>query len=139
MRETTITVRGNVIDQPRVVVTNNGTVLTKFRLGSTPSHRRDDGQWEKGNTSFYDVTCFKKLGENVAASLAPGDGVLVTGRLEVREWTKDDRSFKDVQITADCVGHDLVFGITVLKRPEKATPPALVDEFGEEEDATEAA
>ena len=100
-------------------MTNNGTVLTKFRLGSTPSNLRD-GQWERGNTSFYDVTCFKKLGENVAASLAPGDGVVVHGRLEVREWAKDDRSFKDVQITADCVGHDLTFGITVLRRPDKA-------------------
>ena len=47
MRETYVTVLGNVMDTPRVVETANGTVLTKFRLASAPSTLRD-GQWERG-------------------------------------------------------------------------------------------
>lgn len=139
MRETYVTVLGNVVDTPRVVVTNNGTVLTKFRLASAPSTRREDGQWERGNASFYEVTCFKKLGANVAGSVAPGDGVIVLGKLEVREWEANDRYGKEVAITANCVGLDMTFGTTVLRRPDRTAPPQAADEFGEAEEATEAA
>ncbi len=135
MRETNVTVLGNVVDGPRVIETPSGLVLTKFRLASTPTWQRD-GQWEKGTTSFFEVACFKKLGENVASSLVLGDGVIVIGRLEVREWTKDDRAGKEVQITASQVGHDLTFGITTLHRPGKAAPqPAVTEDFDEENTA----
>ncbi|MGQ0844877.1 MAG: single-stranded DNA-binding protein [Sporichthyaceae bacterium] len=119
MRETYVTVVGNCVGQPKVVETANGP-LTKFRLAATPSYQRD-GRWESGATSFYEVVCWRRLGENVASSLRSGEGVIVHGRLEIREWDGGERPGKDVQITANQVGHDMTFGISTFRRPERPT------------------
>lgn len=136
MRETYVTVVGNVVDTPRVVETTKGAVFAKFRLAATPRTMRE-GQWEDGTTSYYEITCFKRLGENVAASLVRGEPVIVHGKLEVREWESGDRSGKDVQITANHVGHDLSFGLANFQRPGRTVTVPAPEDFGGE--ATEAA
>lgn len=137
MRETYVTVVGNCVGQPKIVETANGT-LTKFRLAATPSYQRD-GRWENGVTSFYEVVCWRRLGENVASSVRSGEGVIVHGRLEIREWEGSERPNRDVQITANQVGHDMTFGISTFRRPERPTgmepvaASSLTAEFASEE------
>lgn len=137
MREIYVTVIGNCVDQPRTIDTAGGA-LTKFRVAATPSFQRE-GQWENGTTSFFEVACWRRVGEHVASSVAKGDPVIVHGKLEIREWQNGERGGKDVQITAYSVGHDLAYGLSNFQRfsARTATPESVASDF--DSDPAEAA
>ncbi len=118
MNETWVTVCGNVVDEPRYRSTPNGAV-TSFRVASTPSWTRE-GEWNDGPTSFFDVSCWKRIADNVAECLTKGQPVVVHGRLSVREWVSDTGRGRSAEITADHVGHDLRFGTSVFTRVARA-------------------
>ena len=60
------------------------------RFGLAVNRRfQRNGQWEE-QTSFFDVTCWGQLGENVSQSLPKGTRVVVTGRLDQRSWETQD-------------------------------------------------
>jgi single-strand DNA-binding protein len=129
MNDTYVTVFGNIVDQPRHLQTAGGS-LAKFRVATKPSSFRD-GAWVDGEVSFYDVTCWNKVADHVAGSLAKGEPVLVHGRLVVREWVTENRSGKSAEITAEHVGHDLRFGTSSFRRAGK--PAVATTEFAEPE------
>lgn len=125
----TITVRGIVATAPRHFLTETGLDITSLRLAS-PSRRWDraTGTWVNGGTNWFSVTAFRVLGANVYRSVSKGDRVIVTGRLKIRDWTKGDRSGTSVDIDADSVGHDLLFGCgtwmrTMRPTSEQSAPP----------------
>lgn len=107
----TITIRGIVATDPRHLVTGNGLAITSMRLAS-PSRRwdRSTSSWTNGDTNWFTVTAFRSLASNLHKSITKGDRVIVTGRLRVRHWERDDRSGMSVEIDADAVGHDLAYG-----------------------------
>ncbi|TPW74589.1 single-stranded DNA-binding protein [Schumannella soli] len=113
----TITLTGLVGTEPRHVVTGDGLEITTFRLVST--HRRFDRverKWIDGDTNWYTISSFRHLAGNVHGSVKQGDRVVVTGRVRLKEWTKDDRSGVTVDIEADAIGHDLSWGTSVYSR-----------------------
>jgi single-strand DNA-binding protein len=83
--DSTVIVIGNLTADPDLAYTPNGTALC--RLGVAVTRREHDGDvWRDGETSFYDVVCWRHLAENVAESLHKGDRVVVVGRLRQRSW-----------------------------------------------------
>jgi len=113
----TITLTGLVGTEPRHVVTGDGLEITTFRLVST--HRRFDRverRWIDGDTNWYTISSFRHLAGNVHHSIKQGDRVVVTGRIRLKEWTKDDRSGITIDVEADAVGHDLSWGTSVYSR-----------------------
>ena len=46
---------------------------------------KEQGRWTDGPTSFYTVRAWRGLADNLAASVAVGEPLLVWGRLSVRE------------------------------------------------------
>jgi len=123
-----MTVTGIVGTNPEHIVTRSGTPITSFRLASR-SRRRDHATntWVDGETNWYTVTTYRHLAFNLAKSVHKGDHVLVTGRLEVREWEKDGRRGRSVDIRADSVGHDLFWCTT---SPVPSGPPKAVTDAG---------
>lgn len=107
----TITIRGIVATAPRHLVTGTGLSITSFRLAS-PSRRWDraTSAWTNGDTNWFTVTAFRTLATNVQESIVKGDRVIVTGRLRVRPWERENRSGVAVEIDGDGIGHDLAFG-----------------------------
>ncbi len=70
--DSTVIVIGNLTADPDLAYTPNGTALC--RLGVAVTRREHDGDgWRDGETSFYDVVCWRDLAENVAESLHKGD------------------------------------------------------------------
>lgn len=106
-----ITIRGIVATDPRHLVTGTGLAITSLRLAS-PSRRwdRSTASWTNGDTNWFTVTAFRSLASNLHKSLHKGDRVIVTGRLRIRNWEREDRSGMTVEIDADAVGHDLAWG-----------------------------
>jgi single-strand DNA-binding protein len=80
---------------------------------------RDNQQWEE-STSFFNVTCWRDLAQNVSESLEKGARVVVTGRLEQRSWeTQDGERRSVVEIVADEVGPSLRWATADIKRNER--------------------
>ena len=121
MNETRVVLCGNVASDVRMLRTEADVTMAKFRLAVT-KRRRDasTGEYEDLHTSFYSVTAFRSLAENVLASVGKGDPVVVTGELRVGEYvTKDGESRLSVDIDASAVGHDLARGRSRFSRTSR--------------------
>lgn len=113
----TISTTGIVATTPRHVTTAEGLAITSFRLAST--RRRYDSSvdsWVDADTNWFTVVAFRQLAHNAQRSIHKGDRVVVTGRVRVREWEHDSGSGTAVEIEADALGHDLLWGTTEYSR-----------------------
>ncbi|KRE62391.1 single-stranded DNA-binding protein [Nostocoides sp. Soil756] len=124
MYETITTVQGRLVADP-VIVEGRGGPFTKFRVAQSERHqvRGEPGRWADSDTSYYDVSVFRGLGENAARSLRKGHPVVVHGKLRVRQYQRSDGSTGTaVEMDADSVGHDLRWGSTVYTRNSDLAP-----------------
>lgn len=129
----TITITGIVATEPKHVVTSEGLPITNFRLASTQrKFNKKENKWEDADTNWYTVSAFRQLAANAAVCLARGQRVLVTGRIRIREWSKDDRKGISIDVEADAIGHDLTWGTSTYARtivsPSEASVPEDADE-----------
>jgi single-strand DNA-binding protein len=103
-----VTKVGNLTREPELRYgKEKGTPFTRFGLAVESPIK--PGNWSgERRTEFYEVSSFGTLAENVAASLAKGDRVVVTGRPELDNWT-DDRGNVRVtkRIVANAIGAEL--------------------------------
>jgi len=108
-----VTLVGFVAQDPVQRETKNGVLVTDLRVGATPRVLdRVTNQWRDGITSYYDVSCWRRLGDHVRASLRKGDPVTIKGKFRSRTFTdKAGVSRTVIDIMADTVGHDLNRGV----------------------------
>lgn len=113
-----ITVVGNLTRDPELRFTNSGMAVAT--CGMAVNHRRQkQGEWEE-EVSFFDVTAFGDLGENVAESLNKGNRIIVSGRLQQRSWeTQDGDKRSKVEIVADEIGPSLRWATADVTRTER--------------------
>lgn len=108
---------GLVATTPRHIITADGLPVTTFRLAAgTRKFDRDSSQWIDAETNWFTIVSFRALAENANESLGKGDRVVVSGRLKIRDWDNGERSGTNVEIEADSLGHDLMFGKTKFER-----------------------
>jgi single-strand DNA-binding protein len=107
---------GNLVDDPELRFTQNGTAVANFRVAVT-QRIQQDGTWRDGETSFFKVTAWRDQGEHLADSLAKGDRVMVTGRLRQRSWETPEGEKRSVtEIDADEVGASLKWATAKVER-----------------------
>lgn len=136
LNETRLSLRGNVATEPTLSVTSTGTTVCSFRLAvTTRRFSQVDGSVVDAESSFYTVTCWRTLADHVAASVTKGQGVLVQGRLRVRDFTHEGQPRTSADVTADAVGHDLQWGTSVLT--PKWRPRAEADRGAERTEGSE--
>lgn len=112
-----ISVTGSIATEPRHIVTAEGLPITTFRLASAQRrYDRAQSKWVDSETNWYTIASFRGLAVNAAAALHKGERVLVRGRIRVRDWTSDARSGTTVEIEAESIGHDLLWGTTTYSR-----------------------
>ncbi len=94
----TITVIGNVGQDPEVRFTKSGMAVAKFSVADTR------GKDDKKTTIWHNVTVFDEQAQNVAEQVVKGSRVLVTGRLNKEQYTdKEGNKRESVEIIADDV------------------------------------
>lgn len=123
MNETMVTVVGNAATSADYRTTQSGVPAVRFRLAATV--RRFDqasGGWTDAYTNFFTVWAWRQLADNVAASVAIGEPLLVRGRLRVREYEKEGVRCTDPTIDATAVGHDLGWGTAAFRRVSRLKP-----------------
>jgi len=116
--EAHVILSGRVANDPQYRMVGNSVPRLSMRVVWT-TRRRDSatGEWVDGNTSGVNVTCWRKLAENLNVCLRKGDPVLVRGKLEVRPYVaRDGQSRTAVDVDAITVGHDLTRGVAHFLR-----------------------
>ena len=75
-----------------MIVTTGGRGTANFGIAVSRRYQVNN-EWQE-QTSFFNVTAWAQLGENVAQSLGKGARVIVTGPLEQREYETRDHPRK---------------------------------------------
>lgn len=118
----TVTIVGNITRDPELRYTPNGASVVNFSIAWNRRYERNGQQVEE--VSYFDVTCWGTLADNVASSLAKGNRVMVSGQLEQRSWdTPDGQKRSKIEIKADDVAPSLRWAsVEVTRNPR--------DDFG---------
>jgi single-strand DNA-binding protein len=110
------TIVGNLVDDPELRFTGNGTAVANLRVAVT-QRIQQDGQWRDGETSFFRVNVWRDQAEHLAESLGKGDRVMVTGRLRQRSWETAEGDKRSVtELEADEVGASLKWATAKVER-----------------------
>jgi single-strand DNA-binding protein len=81
---------------------------------------RQTQEWEEA-VSFFDITAWAQLAENVAESVSKGTRVTIAGRLDQRSWeTQDGDKRSKVEIVADDVAVSLRWATAEVMRNERS-------------------
>ncbi|MBB1493758.1 single-stranded DNA-binding protein [Propioniciclava sp. MC1595] len=99
-----------------------------FSLGVTPSVFRD-GRWQEEATTWYRVTCWRRLAVHVRDSIRKGDAVVLGGKLRLDRWVDQNNVQKyEYAIDAKWVGHDLRRGSALFERARIRQDPSAPNE-----------
>lgn len=118
--EIAINVVGHAVSDPERRVTSTGVAVTSFRFACN-SRRWDAaaGRSVDNPSSYYTVSCWRQLADNVADSVVKGQPVLVQGFLKRRVHVRGDGqkiTYDDIEARA--VGHDLSRGVARFARTQ---------------------
>jgi len=112
MNDVTVTVSGNAGNTPALHL-NAAKDLewTTFRVASTRRYVNENGEWTDGATLWFTVKAWRTAALNVVESVHKGVPVVVTGRLEVDEWTgPEGQQRTGLMIVATAIGVDATRG-----------------------------
>ena len=115
----TVTIVGNATREPELRFTASGQAVASFGVAVNRRWQNRNNEWEE-STSFFDVTCWAQLAENVAESIPKGGRVVVTGRLDQRSWeTQEGDKRSKVEIVADDVAPSLRWATAQVTKNER--------------------
>jgi len=120
--ETTITVIGNLVQDPELRFTPSGSAVANFTIASTPrTFDRQSNEWKDGEALFLRAAVWKEPAENVAESLTKGMRVIVTGRLKSRSYeTKDGEKRTVIELEVDEIGPSLRYANAKVNRTQRS-------------------
>lgn len=115
-----VTVVGNATREPELRFTAGGAAVASFGIAVNRRwQNKQTNEWEE-EVSFFDITCWQDLAENVATSVTKGQRVVVNGRLEQRSWEQEDGTKRSkVEIIADEVAPSLRYATAKVTKVEK--------------------
>ncbi|MFC4115057.1 single-stranded DNA-binding protein [Nonomuraea zeae] len=121
--ETTITIIGNLTNDPELRFTQTGTAVATFTIASSPRvYNKQLEQWEDGEALFMRCSAWRDLGEHICESLTRGTRVIASGQLRMRTYETDEGEHRTVfEMTVDEIGPSLRFATA---KPARATRKA---------------
>jgi len=94
-----ITLTGNAVRDIEIKITGNGKTIANGTIAVKRDFKNPSGEYE---TDFIDFIALGKTGEIMGNYIKKGDKFGITGRLQIRKWTKDDgtnRYFTEVVVS----------------------------------------
>lgn len=123
---TQMTIVGNLTDDPRVRITDGGVTVMNFRVAHTDRWRSPETeQWQDGKRLFVNVSCWRALAENAAATLKKGQPVIVQGRYYSREYEQDGQLKMTYELEATSIGYDMARGRSTFTRTQRPGAQAV--------------
>ena len=152
--DTTITMIGNLVDDPELRFTPSGAAVAKFRVASTPRYLdKATNEWKDGESLFLQCQIWRQAAtfsaalrqiwrqaaENVAESLTKGMRVILSGRLKQRSYeTKEGEKRTVFEVEVDEVGPSLRNATAKVTRTQRAggtggaVAPAATESFNDD-------
>jgi single-strand DNA-binding protein len=121
--DVTITVIGNLTDDPELRFTPSGAAVAKFRVASTPRILdRQTNEWKDGDPLFLQCNIWRQAAENVAESLQRGARVIVTGRLRQRTYeTREGEKRTVMELEVDEIGPSLRYATAKVQKMQRSS------------------
>jgi single-strand DNA-binding protein len=120
MADNTVTLVGNLTRDPELRFTNGGRAVTTFGLAVNRRFQQN-GEWQE-QTSFFNVVAWGQLAENAASSLTRGSRIIVSGRLEQRQYeTQDGEKRSITEVVADEVGPSLRWATAQIEKTNRSS------------------
>ena len=113
-----ITLMGRLTRDPELRYTQSGTPVASFTLAVD----RDFGSRDGGEkqTDFIDIVAWRQTGEFVSKYFFKGSMAVVSGRLQIRDWTdREGNKRRNAEVVAD----NVYFGESRRKGAEAAYAP----------------
>jgi single-strand DNA-binding protein len=109
MQDNTMTLVGNLTDEPEMRFTSTGTAVANFTIASTSRvFDKEAREWRDGDTLFLRCVVWQQSAENLADSLTKGTRVIVSGRLRHRSFeTREGEKRTTVELVVDEIGVSL--------------------------------
>ncbi|TDK24573.1 MULTISPECIES: single-stranded DNA-binding protein [Arthrobacter] len=120
--ETTITVVGNLTNDPELRFTPSGSAVANFTIASTPrTFDRQSNEWKDGETLFLRASVWREAAENVAETLTKGTRVVAQGRLKSRSYeTKEGEKRTVMELEVDEIGPSLRYASAKISRTQRS-------------------
>lgn len=128
-----ITLMGRLTRDPELRRTNSGTPVASFTLAVDRDFKSDNGERA---TDFIDIVTWRATAEFVSKYFYKGRMAVVSGRLEIRNWTdKDGNKRRNAEVNAE----NVYFGDSKKDATEsmgyeydgKAYAPQQTEDYGE--------
>lgn len=108
MADNTVTLVGNVTDDPELRFTPSGRPVANFTVAVNRRYKNNEGNWEDKLDGFFRCSCWADMAENAADTLKKGTRVVVVGRLNQRSWEDGEGNRRSaVEVQVDEVGPSL--------------------------------
>ena len=121
--DVTITVIGNLTDDPELRFTPSGAAVAKFRVASTPRFLdRTTNEWKDGEPLFLTCNVWRQAAENCAESLQRGARVIVSGRLRQRSYeTREGEKRTVMELEVDEIGPSLRYATAKVQKMSRSS------------------
>jgi single-strand DNA-binding protein len=121
--DVTITVIGNLTDDPELRFTPSGAAVAKFRVASTPRFLdKQTNEWKDGEPLFLTCNVWRQAAENVAESLQRGARVIVSGRLRQRSYeTREGEKRTVFELEVDEIGPSLRYATAKVQKMQRSS------------------
>ena len=117
-----ITVMGRMTRDPELRYTQSNTPVASFRLAVDRDFAPKDGG--ERETDFIDCVAWRSTGEFVSKHFQKGSMIIVSGRLQMRDWTDKDGNKRR---TAEIVADNVYFGESRKSRDGESAPPPAAE------------
>src|SRR5262245_37509265 len=121
--DVTITVIGNLTNDPELRFTPSGAAVARFSVASTPRILdRQTNEWKDGDPLFLTCNVWRQAAENVAESLQRGARVIVSGRLRQRTYeTREGEKRTVFELEVDEIGPSLKYATAKVQKMSRSS------------------
>ena len=99
-----ITLMGRLTKDPEIRYTPTNVPVVSFRLAVDRDFSRDGAEKQ---TDFIDIVAWRQTAEFVSKYFSRGSMAVVSGRLQMREWTDKDNNR---HVSAEVIADNIYFG-----------------------------
>jgi single-strand DNA-binding protein len=119
-----VTLTGRLTADPELRFTAKGDAVLNLRVVTSGRKKTDDG-WVDVDTTFWTVSAWRQMAENVANSIQKGDAVVVVGKVKSRQYDDKEGNKRTAwEVAADHIAADLKWTTVNMQRVERSTVAA---------------
>ncbi len=120
MSDNSITLVGNVTEDPELRFTPSGRQVANFTVAVNKRFKNNQGSWEDRLDGFFKCNVWGEMAENVAETLLKGTRIVVTGRLQQRSWEDGEGNKRSaIEIQVEEVGPSLRWATAQVQKSQR--------------------